>query len=199
MKILVLIAHPNLSNSKMNSLWKQELENIPNVTVHDLYQHYSHQPIDLPLEQKLLLTHDRIVFQFPFYWYSTPPLLKRWIDEVFAYGWAYGPGGKALQGKELVLAISVGGPEHSYRAGGYNHFTISELTRPLQATANTTGMDFLPHYIQYSTGDIDDKAAFESAKNYVIHITNEDLNHRNRLAKQLARMEEQGIVLKTEE
>jgi len=106
------------------------------VTIHDLYERYPDERIDVKREQDLLLAHDRIVFQFPFYWYSTPPLLKKWMDEVFTYGWAYGPGGNALHDKELVLAISIGGPEHSYRAGDYNHYTMSELTRPLQATAN---------------------------------------------------------------
>ena len=27
-------------------------------------------------EQKLLVEHDRYIFQFPLYWYSSPPLLK---------------------------------------------------------------------------------------------------------------------------
>ena len=28
-----------------------------------------------------------------FWWYSSPPLLKLWFDEVLTFGWAYGPGG----------------------------------------------------------------------------------------------------------
>ncbi|MDF7639407.1 NAD(P)H-dependent oxidoreductase [Lactobacillus sp. ESL0791] len=26
--------------------------------------------------------------QFPFYWYSCPPLLKKWEDDVLEHGWA---------------------------------------------------------------------------------------------------------------
>jgi glutathione-regulated potassium-efflux system ancillary protein KefG len=96
--------------------------------------------------------------------------LKKWLDEVFTYGWAYGPGERALQGKEMVLAISIGGPEHSYRVGGYNHYTISELTRPLQATAKLTGMYFLPHFIQYGVVSADDEGINRSAVAYVQHV-----------------------------
>ncbi|MGG3885590.1 NAD(P)H-dependent oxidoreductase [Brevibacillus panacihumi] len=47
---------------------------------------------------------ERTVLQFPFYWYSAPPLLKNWFDEAWTYGWAYGPGGVALRGKECIIA-----------------------------------------------------------------------------------------------
>lgn len=142
-----------------------------NLKIHDLYATYPDECFDVKSEQTLLLSHDRIVFQFPFYWYSTPPLLKKWLDEVFTFGWAYGPGERALQGKELVLAMSVGGPEHSYRVGEYNHYTISELTRPLQATANLTGMYFLPHFVQYGVVSADEEMINQSAAAYVQHIT----------------------------
>jgi putative NADPH-quinone reductase len=46
---------------------------------------------------------------------------------VLAYGWAYGSKGKALHGKELLLAVSVGAGEDAYQAGGSNHFSLSEL------------------------------------------------------------------------
>ena len=37
--------------------------------------------------------HDVVIFQFPLFWYSTPPILKQWQDIVLEYGWAYGEGG----------------------------------------------------------------------------------------------------------
>ena len=57
----------------------------------------------------MLEAADRVVLQFPMYWYSTPALLKQWQDDVLLYGWAYGSTGTALHGKELLLAVSVGG------------------------------------------------------------------------------------------
>nr|WP_326961761.1 MULTISPECIES: NAD(P)H-dependent oxidoreductase [unclassified Arthrobacter] len=37
-------------------------------------------------------------------------MLKEWMDQVLTYGFAYGAGGDALQGKRLHLVISTGVP-----------------------------------------------------------------------------------------
>jgi len=36
---------------------------------------------------------------------------------VLTFGWAYGPGGDYLKGKEFMLAITTGGTNNSYSAG----------------------------------------------------------------------------------
>ena len=95
-------------------------------------------------EQADLLAHDRIVFQFPFYWYSVPPLFKKWMDDVLKFNFAYGTKGDKLAGKDMQLIVSVGGPAEAYKPGGYNNFSIPELLKPLQQTANLTRMQFLP-------------------------------------------------------
>ena len=77
------------------------------VTVVDEYAAYPDFKINVEHEQELIETHDRIVLQFPFYWYSSPALLKQWEDDVIKAGWAYG-GGRALEGKEFMLAVSTG-------------------------------------------------------------------------------------------
>jgi glutathione-regulated potassium-efflux system ancillary protein KefG len=146
MKTLVLLAHPNIETSRINKAWTKRLMSEENMTVHNLYAAYPYGKIDVKHEQQLLLNHDRIVFQFPLYWYSSPSLLKEWQDVVLEYGWAYGTNGTKLHGKELLLVISTGGPASAYQAGGYNLFSMSELTKPFQATANLTGMKFLPSF-----------------------------------------------------
>lgn len=128
MKTLVIVVHPNIASSRVNRRWSEELKKHPQITVHELYKEYPSGTIDVEREQSLLLEHDRIVWQFPFYWYSSPSLLKKWQDEVLTYGWAYGAKGDKLHGKELMIAISTGGPAVAYCAGGYNRFTIGELT-----------------------------------------------------------------------
>jgi len=55
------------------------------VTIHPLYEAYPDWSIDVTREHELLLAHDRIVLQFPFYWYSSPPLLKKWLDFVLLF------------------------------------------------------------------------------------------------------------------
>src|SRR4051812_28026550 len=105
MKTLVLVFHPDINNSRINRRLAEEMEKQANVTVHRVYEAYPNEQIDVAAEQKLLEEHDRIVLQFPFYWYSTPPLLKKWEDEVLTYGWAYGSNGDKLRNKELLIAV----------------------------------------------------------------------------------------------
>lgn len=82
---------------------------------------------------------------------------------------------------EWVLAISTGTHEHAYQAGGYKLFSISELTKPFQASANIVGMTYLPPFVQYRSHKINDQEIEQSAIHYVEHITKTDLNPKIRL------------------
>jgi len=143
-RILLIHAHRQPAASRVNKAMLQAASTLPNLTVNDLMTRYPDFRIDVEAEQQLLLAHDVIVLQFPFYWYSTPAILKEWQDAVLAYGFAYGSGGDKLRGKKLMVATTTGGPAESYQAGGYRHYTLSELLRPLQATANLAGMAYQP-------------------------------------------------------
>jgi glutathione-regulated potassium-efflux system ancillary protein KefG len=172
MKTLVIVAHPNLEQSKINRTWMNRLQQEESVTVHNLYAQYPTFEIDVAKEQQLLMEHDRIVLQFPFYWYSSPALLKQWQDLVLTYGWAYGSEGTKLHGKEFMLVISTGGPEAAYQAGGYNHYSMSELTKPFQATSNLTGMRFLPTFTKQGVRILTTEQVNQSAEELVQHLKN---------------------------
>ncbi len=81
-RILVVFAHPALQHSFANKALLSAIQETDNITVHDLYAVYPDSFIDVDHEQGLVLAHDVIVFQHPFYWYSCPGLLKDWIDLV---------------------------------------------------------------------------------------------------------------------
>jgi len=168
MKTLVIVAHPNLSASRINRRLLQELRHYLNISVHELYSVYPDWAFDVACEQELLLSHERIVFQFPLYWYSTPPLFKKWQDDVLTHGWAYGSKGTKLHGKELLIATSIGGSLDVYQAGGSNHFSMSEILRPLQATANICGMTYLPAIV--IEGCLEDDQLSDVARNYAKSI-----------------------------
>ncbi|WML60838.1 NAD(P)H-dependent oxidoreductase [Neobacillus sp. PS2-9] len=170
MKTLVIITHPNLEQSRINRAWMEELEKHEELTIHTLYEAYPDGKINVENEQKLLEAHDRIILQFPFYWYSTPPLLKQLLDEVLSYGWAYGEGGDKLHGKELGLAISTFGPADSYQPTGYNHFTMETLTTPLQQTSNLIGTRFMPLFVLNGVAYVTDEQLAQSAKEYVEYV-----------------------------
>lgn len=150
-KILILFAHPSQERSEVNIELARAARKLPFVTLVDLYAEYPDHFIDAGREQERLLAHDVIVFQHPFYWYSTPAILKEWQDIVLEYGFAYGKDGDKLKGKTFLSCISAGGPEGAYRAEGYNHFTIRELLTPLEQTANLCQMEFLPPYMLYAS------------------------------------------------
>ena len=76
-----------------------------------------------------------MVWQHPIHWYGMPPLMKLWLDEVLAFGWAYGPGGTALRGKDLWLVASTGGAEESYRPDSYNRYFFDAFLPPYEQTA----------------------------------------------------------------
>ncbi|MBO7746755.1 NAD(P)H-dependent oxidoreductase [Paenibacillus sp. MWE-103] len=143
-KSLVLVAHPNLENSNVNKRWLVEIQQYPAfITINDLYANYPNFQIDVVKEQLLVEQHDRIIFQFPFYWYSSPPLLKKWLDDVLTYGWAFTSKGSKLKGKELALAISIGGSESDYRHGEGEGYSINELISPFHETSNLIETNFL--------------------------------------------------------
>ena len=151
MRILILFAHPALEKSRVHRRLIGRLPERPEVTFHDLYEAYPRFDIDVPREQALLEAHDLVVFQHPFFWYSTPPLLKQWEDLVLEHGWAYGSEGTALQGKRMLSLLTTGGRAVAYRADGYNRFTIRQFLAPIEQTARLCGMDYLPPYVLYGT------------------------------------------------
>jgi glutathione-regulated potassium-efflux system ancillary protein KefG len=149
-KILVLFAHPVLERSRVNRRLLEAVEDLPGVTVHDLYERYPTLNIDVEHEQALLLQHDVYVFQHPFYWYSAPAIVKEWQDLVLEHGWAYGSEGRELVGKLTFNAITTGGPASAYRPEGYNRFTIRELLSPYDQTANLCGMRYLAPFVVHA-------------------------------------------------
>lgn len=134
MKTLVIVTHPTIENSVINKRWVEALKEYPEkYTVHELYKVYPTGEIDVWKEQQLVESYDKIVFQFPFYWFSSPPLLKKWLDEVLTYGWAYGSkSGYKVGGKKLALAITAGVNEEDYSATGEYKYSMVELTRPYE-------------------------------------------------------------------
>ncbi|EKM0668960.1 NAD(P)H-dependent oxidoreductase [Cronobacter turicensis] len=152
-KTLVVVAHPDIDKSRINKRWVEELYKFPEeFTVHNIYEEYPDGNINVGTEQALIESHERVILQFPMHWFATPAFLKKWLDQVLTYGWAYGPGGDKFEGKHLGLAFSTGGTSQAYQAGGQNHFSPSELTKWLELTAIFVRAKFLPRHILHGAG-----------------------------------------------
>jgi len=136
MKTLIVVTHPNIDSSIINKYWIEELKKSPEeFTIHELYKVYPTEQFDIKYEQQLIDSHDHLVLQFPIYWFSSPPLLKKWLDEVFLEGWAHGSnGGDKLKNKKIALAVSAGSTANEYsKVGRYGH-TLEQMLIPFETT-----------------------------------------------------------------
>jgi len=169
-RVLVLLAHPNFEASRINRALVSAAATVAGVTVHDLYESYPEQMIDVAREQKILSGHDVLVLQHPLYWYSCPALLKNWIDAVLEYGWAHGEGGTALQGKSWVHAVSSGSAHEDYQRSAYHRFSIPEFLRPFEQSASLCGMHYLDPFMTHNVHRMDGEAISTRAKAYCLWL-----------------------------
>ena len=163
---LVLLAHPDLAGSRVNRALADAVRDLEGVTVRDLAAVRRESGFDVTAEQRLLVEHDTVVLQFPWYWYSVPGLLKEWLDQVLTYGFAYGSSGNSLHGKTLQVVTTTGGPDASYQPGGFNRFTMTELMRPLDATAHLCGMSLAEPFVVHRVRVLDDVALASCGAHY---------------------------------
>lgn len=166
MKVLHIFAHPRLEKSKINRFLLTQIPDHAELTFVDLYEWYPDFNIDVAHQQTLLLQHDVIIWQHPFYWYSCPPLLKQWIDMVLEFNWAYGPKGRMLEGKKVLTMISTGGTEEAYGPDGHNRFTFNEYLRPFEQTVRLCKMTYLPPFILSGTHRLTDEQLLQKGAEY---------------------------------
>lgn len=169
-KTLIIFVHPALEKSTANRALIDGVSDLDHVTVHDLYEVYPDFQIDVEREKTLLEEHQRIVWQHPFYWYSTPALLKEWFDVVLQYGWAFGPGGEALSKKTAKSVITTGGDPDAYSSEGYNRYTMEEFLRPIEQTATLCNMCYDPPLLFHQVLNWDEQdlaAAVSTYRNWL--------------------------------
>lgn len=151
MKTLIVVTHPSLETSVVNKRWVEELRKYPDkYTVHELHKAYPDGNLDVQAEQRLIESHGPLVLQFPIYWFNCPPLLKRWLDEVLTYGWAYGSnGGDKLKNRKAALAVSAGIREENYREDGRYRYPLKQILSPFEATFLYCNADYRSFFAFY--------------------------------------------------
>lgn len=149
-KVLIVFAHPYHTNSKSNKALLEEVGNNSQITIHNLAAAYPDGKIDVAKEQALLTSHDKIILQFPTFWFNIPALLKNWLDEVFTFGWAYGPEGGALKGKKFGIVTTTGGLEEAYTKQGDKGFTIVDFLNSVIASIGYVSADYIGHVAFYN-------------------------------------------------
>lgn len=149
-KVLVYFAHPGQKDSRVNVRMAERAQQIEGITFVDLYAEYPRFQIDHIAEQERLVDHDVIVFQHPVHWYSTPALLKEFVDRVFDLGFAYGIEGDKLSGKRLLQAVTAGAPKEAYAETGYQNFPLRTFLTPMEQTAKLCQMTYLTPFVLYN-------------------------------------------------
>jgi putative NADPH-quinone reductase len=174
MKTLLILSHPNLATSVANKTVIEELKkSSQDITIRHLEELYQGYTIDVAA--------DTIIFQFPFYWYSSPPALKNWIDQVLGYNFAYGPEGDKIKGKNLIISTTLGGPQEAYLPLGYNHFRVGELLRPFEQTAYLTGLNYIEPIFTH-------RCVFSPEANNKAEVEERARNHATRVLEQIAKL-----------
>jgi len=151
-QILILFAHPALEKSRVNRHLIQAVKG-GLVTIHDLYEAYPDFHIMSSLS-RICSLHTCIVFHHPFYWYSSPAILKEWQVGT-GYGFA-GHERNSPAWQEVALRSRL---EEASRltAGRYNRFTIRELLAPFEQTARLCRMEYLPPFVVQGTHQLNIK------------------------------------------
>lgn len=117
---------------------------------------------DIRAELDKLFWCDLLVLVFPVFWYSTPAILKGWIDRVFVSGRVYG--GKriydrgGLVGRRALVGFTLGGQEHMFGPQGI-HGPLDDMLKPLlQGTLGYAGLQVLPPFVGWHVPYISDEA-----------------------------------------
>lgn len=115
MKTLVITSHPDIQDDSIQKFLKYSIPLSDEVIYHHLESIYSFGEINVKREKELLRNCQRIIFQFPFYWYSALAILKHWVDEVLTEGFDYGLNRFPLKGREFGLVMTLGYLKKSIR------------------------------------------------------------------------------------
>lgn len=117
---------------------------------------------DIQSEIDRLFAADMLILQFPMWWYSTPAILKGWIDRVFAFGVTYDFGRTwdqgVMRGKRAMLSLTTSAPSSTFLPDGRNG-DIEKILWPLHGgVLALCGYEVLQPFIAHSVGWIGDDA-----------------------------------------
>lgn len=135
---------------------------------------------DIQQELDKLMAADLLVLNFPIYWFSTPAILKGWIDRVLVSGTAYG--GKriydkgGLTGKKALVGAALGGRPHMFAPDGIHGPVHDMLRHLLRGTLGYCGMGVPQPFFAWHVPYITPEARDEMMADYIAHLKSvEDL------------------------
>jgi glutathione-regulated potassium-efflux system ancillary protein KefF len=162
----LIFAHPYPHRSRANRHLLAALDGLPNVDVRSLYDMYPDFAIDVEAEQAALAKARIVIWQHPLYWNSVPPLLKLWFDKVLDYGWAYGDGEHAVQGKVCQWVTTTGGDAAAFGPTGSHEQAFANFIPPIEQTARFCGMRWETPFIVHGSHRITDATLHQISNSF---------------------------------
>jgi glutathione-regulated potassium-efflux system ancillary protein KefF len=162
--VLVLLAHPYPGRSRACDALVRAVRDLPRLEIRSLYDRYPDFDVDPKAEQAALESADLVVWLAPMHWYGVPGLLKHWFDVVLVKGWAYGDDATALVGKDVLWAVTTGGDEDAFSAGGRHGLPLEAFVPAIERTARFCGMGWLAPHVLHGAHRVDDEALARSGE-----------------------------------
>lgn len=126
-------------------------------------------------EMKKLTQADRLIFNFPLWWWGMPAILKGWVDRVMAYGVAYGGDygyyneGRFINSKAMICT-TTGSPELVY-TNALHGYTVNRILDLIEkGTLGLVGFGVYPAFVAYGVSRITQEERFSLIEDYKIHL-----------------------------
>jgi modulator of drug activity B len=120
---------------------------------------------------------DAVIYQYPVYWFMMPSALKRYMDEVYAYGeffafndGPYGTGGLMLD-KKVMLSTTWNAPIEAFNDPNsfFEGSSVDDVLLPMRKDQAYCGFEELPHF---SCHDVVKNPNFAAdCERFVRHLT----------------------------
>ena len=168
-KTLIIMSHPDVTQSSSQQFLLAAIKGEEQIQIRHLESILAEQEnnhFDKRIERACLQDADRIIFQFPLYWYQCPSVMKQGMDEVLTLNLSQ----KAK--KEFGIVVTVGAKQDRYTAGGSVGFGIEELLRPYQALANQLGWNYQTPFVVYQFQYLTETQKQQLLVDYLYYLEN---------------------------
>lgn len=204
MRTIVYVAHPNSAQSSSQQFLLSTGQVLSEATFVDLHAEFeANGGFDAEAEHARLAQYERILVQFPLYWYQAPAVLKQWIDTVFDLSASMKRLQSHLARCEFGVVVMIGVAESEYQAGGREQRTLSELLSPYETFARYFQMRYLApfaiHQFQYMT----EEAKFELMMQYACYLHSGTVSNfialQNFVISKMRNLEDEQLALAPED
>lgn len=171
-KVLIINAHQffeGISVGRLNTTVFDVIEEEMTKHGYEVQKTSIEQGYDINDEVQKHLWADLIILQSPVYWFGSPWIYKKYVDEVFTAGMfqksfldgdgrtrsdptkQYGSGGK-MHGKKYMLSLTWNAPEEAFGSEAQTLFagkTVDDVFIGNTANYKFCGADILPSFSSY--------------------------------------------------